>query len=224
MSKTTPEHGDDITTIFDIEVPVPTAEGKLLSRSDDLRTNVYLYAGGWDAYAESYKRAADQLVLDVVEGRLVGSEADFVAIPVISLYRQSLELRLKELATEYGGVPVSEVITHSLSTVWRHVRPLLEAHFGASEYDDIIENRVKEWDDLDPGSYAFRYPVKKSGEPFRSTNENVDLLQLREIMAGIASYLDGASTGLYEHRQAQSDMYAEYASQMAAAMRQYNHP
>ena len=75
MSKTTTEHGGDITNIFDIEVPVPTAEGKLLSRSDDLRTNVYLYAGSWDAYAESYKRAADQLVQDVVKGRLVGSDA-----------------------------------------------------------------------------------------------------------------------------------------------------
>ncbi len=216
MSETTADQEDGISNIFDVEVPVPTAEGKLLSRSDDWHHNVYLHAGSWDAYAESYKRAADQLVQDVVEGRLVRSEADFVALPVIFLYRQSLELRLKELATEYGGVPVSQVNTHTLSTVWRHVRPLLEAHFGASEYDDIIENRVKEWDDLDPGSYAFRYPVKKSGEPFRSTNENVDLRQLQEIMAGIASYLDGASTGLYEHRQAQSEYYQYYYDQADA--------
>lgn len=54
------------------------------------------YSGGdWDTYAMGYKRAGDILVQYVADNDW---DQDFLVYPITFLYRQYLELRLKELS------------------------------------------------------------------------------------------------------------------------------
>jgi hypothetical protein len=224
----TSKASEAIPDLFDVDVPVPTAEGELFGPGDYTLGSAYVAAEGWDYYALCFREAADELVQSVREGRRVGPERDFLAIPVIFLYRQYLEVRLKELGLaasrhlelDKPGVPM----THDLMVLWRWVRPLLE-RVGTIEYAADIEQRIKEFCAVDPDSVAFRYPVDVRGVPVRNAAHNVDLFRLKDSIAGINSVLEGWSFAFEEYEQDKSEMYAEYAAEVYAEPEQdYGEP
>jgi hypothetical protein len=130
------------------------------------------------AYARSYREAAFRLV-QVQEKREYG-EVDHAACPIIFLYRHSLELYLKAMIYRAARVSVSdsellEVLPrlwreHSLRRLFDMAEPVIELlarHLlpvlgGVRE--DVMD-LVGELDEVDPGSYAFRYPVTGAGAP-----------------------------------------------------------
>ena len=176
----------------------------------------------WDTYAEGYKRAGDILVQYVIDNN---RDQDFLVYPIVYLYRQYLELRLKELIfvgsrllDQNAKLPTH----HDLLRLWRQVRPLIEEVWPNSQtnnYLDAIEDRLEELSSVDPGSYAFRYPQDIQGSPTLVGIRHINLRQLRDVIQGISNVLDGSSIGMGEYLKAKHEMMADYRAEMMAEYR-----
>ncbi len=164
------------------------------------RTVAYLggYGTGFSRYAISYKDAADALIERVIEK---DSGADLQFYPVAFLYRQYLELRLKQLLVSGGHVVYDEsklTHGHDLKRPWAEVRKILESVWPGTyaEEMDALGKCIDELCQLDAKSMSFRYPVDKEGQPTLLGLDRVDVVNLKNVMDRIASFLDASSDAL----------------------------
>lgn len=185
----------------------------------DWYLNACLNMGGgdWDAYAMGYKQARDILVQYVID---YNRDQDLLVYPIVFLYRQYLELRLKELIFVGSRLLDNDAKiprTHDLVQLWRQVRTNIESVWPDSDTQGhlkAIEVRMKELCDVDSGSVVFRYPEDKDGAATLAGLAHINLKQLRDVVQGISHVLDGASTGMGEHLQWKYEMMAEYRAEM----------
>jgi hypothetical protein len=170
----------------------------------------------WDTYAQGYKRAADILVQYVIDNNW---DQDFLVYPIVFLYRQYLELRLKELIFASSMLLDHDARIpkgHNLVSLWRKARPNIEKVYpGDSEGDlDAVEDRLKELCNIDSHSHAFRYPEDIKGAPALPGMEYINLKQLRDVIQGMSNVLDGSSIGIGEYLNAKHEMMAQYQEEM----------
>ena len=156
----------------------------------------------WDSIAEGFRRGADKLANSVLNS---GSEQDYLIYPICLLYRFYLEIRLKELLVASGQSKGISNYGHDIKKLWKDARLLVEEYSGAPpEHITAIERVIDQFHRADPRAESFRYPADKAGSPLLPDTTQVDIGQLRGIIAVMAGDLDGASTGLYE-RMADQD-------------------
>jgi hypothetical protein len=170
--------------------------------------------GTWDAYAQGYKMAADNLVQHVTASH---DSQDYLVNPITFLYRHYLELRLKELLLassllqrDDSGIQEE----HGLTALWDKLRPKLETVLPGFTTDgdlEAIQDRLKEFCEKDPGSYAFRYPEKtrKTGGGPSLPNMVINLRQLSDVVHGMSIVLDSLSTAIGVYADTASDHQAE---------------
>lgn len=152
----------------------------------------------WDAVAEGYKRAATLTVNQVLKKR---SFQDFLVYPICFLYRNYLEVRLKELIG--SGLALSSRAAnvagynHNLQELWKDARDLIKECLDPSEdILDSIGGYIGQFHQVDCSSDGFRYPVDTTGNPNLRDLHQIDLGTLKKVMEAVASELDGFSTGL----------------------------
>ena len=177
-------------------------KGDSLFKSDtDWWHNACLNYQGIDinAYAVGYKQAADFLVLHVSQ---VKRYQDTLVYPIAFLYRQYLELRLKQLMRS-GSMLLdislsSKKLHHGIFQYWKQCRSILANIWPEEKADDFdaIEECVAEFGRIDPSSTGFRYPTSKDGSRSLKGLTHINLRNLAEVMNRIATLLDGASTGI----------------------------
>ena len=153
------------------------------------------------AYMLGYKEAADVIVDQAQEFGV-----DLAVYPVMFLYRHYLEISLKYIFIvlrryfeESSDLPGH----HKLDVLWNDVRSLMEREWNSTDYKDYydaIEARIKEFHQIDKGSFSFRYPITKDNlsslsnipNPNRTGNPSINLLQVKEIVHEMAGFLTGA--------------------------------
>jgi hypothetical protein len=144
-----------------------------------------------------------------------GADQDFYLYPLVFLYRQLLELQLKrviDLGRQLQGGRARPMTTHSLVALWgvasQHIRrawPDDDADTGALQSD------LAEFDALDAGSYAFRYPVGKGQEPALPPElARFNIRTFAERAEEIGDYLESVSEGMWVYRDWAREMAAEY--------------
>ena len=179
---------------------------------------------GWGTMASANKEAADHLVDWLADRSQVGPMCGTdLTYPIMSLYRHYLELRLKGLQNDLEGwekLVDSRVgesdgeprrrFNHQLTEVWKTVRRLLYkvdadelAIEGVREETDdkydAIEERIKEFSDIDARATTFRYPEEKNGEPTLGAPLGVEeLLQVKSVVDALEFYLAGIRCGVSE--------------------------
>ena len=164
---------------------------------------------GWHGYALAYKTAGDR----VVDGLQVGPISEqYQVFPIMFLYRHYLELELKGILFILHGWDVGDIRIphdHGLTPLWGKVRQLLEKfdnwvvgycddnrlEEGAEIYN-AIEQRLKEFDEIDAQSLSFRYPDQKSN-PAKLLDRH-EILHIKEVVDALYDNLDGMSGGLRE--------------------------
>jgi hypothetical protein len=160
------------------------------------------YLGGFGTdfsrYAIGYKDAADALIDRTFEK---DSGADLQFYPIAFLYRQYLELRLKQLLISGGHLVYDEsklTHGHDLRRHWAEVRKILESVWPATHTEemDALGRCIEELCQLDAKSMSFRYPVDKEGQPTLLGLDRVDLENLKRVMDRISSLLDASSDAL----------------------------
>jgi hypothetical protein len=127
-------------------------------------------------YAATYRSAAMNLVA-FREQRGFGS-IDHAALPILFLYRHSFELYLKSIVFRAAVLTINERELgsalpklwreHSLVALFEMAKPVLKASEArpltvTGELEQRIGSLACEIDDVDSGSYSFRYPVTSRG-------------------------------------------------------------
>lgn len=163
--------------------------------------------------AEGYKNAA----LELLDKLLDDNEIDWLKLdtliyPVMFLFRHHLEIIIKDTIRYEnilkGGSFFDEIgfpVGHSLINLWKELRPDIEKrdiYYDVNlkneciETDNAVENMLTEIDNLDKGSFSFRYPFNS---PRRGNNEinyslpqmTIDLFNFKKNMVKLIDYFDG---------------------------------
>lgn len=127
-------------------------------------------------YAETYRTAACRLVHTHRELNI--NALDHHALPVLFLYRHSFELLLKAIIYFSATISISESeIATALPRLWREhslvrlyamAAPVLQESrptiVDAADLSEAILSMSRLIDDIDPGSYSFRYPITTTGQ------------------------------------------------------------
>lgn len=162
----------------------------------------------WVGYAEGYRRAADVLVQHASDTR---SDLDFLIYPIVFLYRQSLEVSLKHLLFEGSRLLDNKAIIwtrHPLVPLWQRCRAIIEQVWpeGPKQDLDAVGEVLHQFDDRDPGSTVFRYPVDTRGRVSLCGNERINIRNFAEVANRVFSLLEACAIGVSEYLQQKCEM------------------
>lgn len=132
----------------------------------DPSRNAYLdrMAFPWALYADGYYKAA-ALLINQCE---TFYDRNTLIYPIVFLYRQHIELVLKEFILDGNRYRQSFMLPqahHNLVQLWQLCMKVIRQRRlpVSSAHIRIIDKVVREFNDYDPSSEAFRYPVTKRG-------------------------------------------------------------
>ncbi|MGA3209609.1 MAG: hypothetical protein ABSE05_17510 [Syntrophales bacterium] len=175
--------------------PLPTSEDTLFSTAEDWWNNACLnfLHEGWALYTIGYKEAADILVDKVKTSR---RRQDTLVYPIVFLYRQYLELAIKDLIRRvYKLHDIDQEFpkTHHIDRLWPLCSKLMkQTSLGDSENEfGQIRRLLSEFALVDPTSEAFRYPEDKCGKRSLPEMRHINLRNLKEVIAKIAVIFSG---------------------------------
>ena len=175
-------------------------------------------------YARAFHEAGRQLVNEKDKRYF----RDFDACPIVFLYRHALELYLKAILLGDGRnilllagkpCPKSEEVlkgNHSLERMLPTIRLVFEEVGWDQELGvdgapilDNLENLIKELSQIDPASYAFRYPIKKDGSPSVPDHFIFSVVEFAKGLDYVLKMLDGVICGLHEEWNARAEFAYE---------------
>jgi hypothetical protein len=139
-----------------------------------------------------YYEAADLLVGRAIAGDRLDKST--LVYPILFLYRHALELSLKYILETYGRYAGESPnrTSHDPTTLWEAVRNILKwANTNRTDADQVVEDFIKQFSRVDPGSMSFRYSVDKGGSLMAIKFDEIDLENLQSVMASIRNYFLG---------------------------------
>ena len=200
------------------ERPYPQKGDTLFQGGPDIQLNADISHWNKDlsGYARGYKDAADFIIKGAIENPESHTfNVSYLVFSVVFLYRQYIELRLKEtillgnrLKGEQHGFPKH----HRIDEIWKHARRYMEdvAPKGPHDELDALEACIKEFSQLDPDGMAFRYPVDREGKPHLPEWSVINLRHLKETMERVGHLLDDTTEVMYIYLQQQNELGGEY--------------
>lgn len=164
-----------------------TPGNALLNWSEPAASNII-------SYAHSYRSAAMNLVASCEQHGTF--TIDDGALPIVFLYRQAFELYLKAIVYRAAVLTINEEDLrqavprlwreHSLVRLVRMAEPVLVSSIRpwlqSGELHRKIAPLAVRLDEVDPGSYSFRYPVTSYGNPALPTNVMLNIFVFSEAM------------------------------------------
>ncbi len=153
----------------------------------------------WGLYAMGYEEAADILVKNVKS-----DNSDLLIYPIAFLYRQAIELQLKDIILTcrglYGFENEEIPKNHDLLQSWSVCKKAIE-HVWPKEEDrgnvKEVEKIIREIHTIDKKSFSFRYPVDKNNAPLLPQGlRQVSIKNLSNKYKIVIMYLNGAICGI----------------------------
>jgi len=181
-------------------------------------------------FAEAFHIVAKEAAAKLRENPRFGLHGfpldDFQAYPIVFLYRHALELYMKAVILTGGPMlivkgkaPVDRLRlmkTHSLEFLRREIERIFTAYewewdLGIPHFRTVEEFRetIAEFQAVDAGSYAFRYPIDTKGSASLKSHFRFNLFEFCEILDGLFLTLQGAVIGAYEELQGTYEAMAE---------------
>lgn len=121
--------------------------------------------------------------------------------PILSNYRHAIELAMKWVITMYGSYSTAQIDDfehHNLWKLWCLCKKIIVEVGSEDEAIPVVEQIIKDFHDLDKSGQAFRYSNSKAGTPIALPGYPIDLLNIRDVMQGLAHFFDGADGQLDE--------------------------
>lgn len=154
--------------------------------------------GTFFSYAIAYHEAADRLAQSINDVY----SSDQIIIPIVFLYRHSVELMLKDLLIERDKqLGRLKEYGHGIRSLWQKLKPLLQEIYPPPEKSreiEAVEACLMELSEIDESSESFRYPVYRDYNPTLKNNQYLNRLQyidvqhLADKMASLHGFLSEA--------------------------------
>ncbi|HEY4759318.1 MAG TPA: hypothetical protein VIH42_01930 [Thermoguttaceae bacterium] len=187
---------------------------KLFGPREDWQHNACInYAqDSWDLYAMGYKEAGNILVENI---KVTQSHQDMLVYPIIYLYRQYLELRLKIILRDSRILLDENVdiqMTHNLNDLWGDTRKLIRIIFKGDDITplNVVGKIIIEFNSMDPESMAFRYPVDKNGENLLPDIKHINIVQFQERFSEVVDLMEGVTGAVAEYISYKAEMNQNY--------------
>jgi len=199
------------------------AEGDMLFRHNlsDFKNNACINVGKtelgkWYTYVDGYKDAADVLAERILAERLV---IDVLIYPLAYLYRHHVELVLKTviiIGSAYAEEEPPDYGHHRLKELWRDARRYIRMFWQTADPEplDAAGSLVAEFDRLDMGSFAFRYPVTKKGGDALPNVTHINVRHFAEMASRLGFFLTCCMTGMDVELDAKQEYLADMLSQI----------
>jgi hypothetical protein len=166
------------------------------------------------SYGHAFHEAGRRLVERLMERRRGDFDLyPFSVCPIVFLYRHALELHLKAvivwgaaiLGVRRQPAPDEDFRSHSLKKLLADVRRVFEGVGWGWSWEEAptpteFEELVAELDEIDAGSYAFRYPIDRKGESSVPERFSFNVADFAKKLDPILEMLHGADLGLSELR------------------------
>lgn len=173
-------------------------------------------------YIRGYKEAADAIIQQALE-KGDNATLDTYVFPACFLYRQYLELALKDIYlansqdSRQDKIATIKSCGHRLVDIWKKVKPLILADFPNDDKSvlNAVEDYIKQFAKADAGSFAFRYPITKDLELVNNQEKFINLVNLAKRMSELEHFLSSVSMGMSAHRDFESEMLSYYAEDMS---------
>lgn len=174
----------------------------------------------WFGYSEGYFRAAIYTLNVAAE---TPDEVEWLAYPIVFLFRQAMELKMKETIRECGPIVGREIPApegHKFTDLWKELEMLLREVWPDHPPDPVekaLGAQLRSWQNIDSSSTAFRYPERLKGGPslhFKVLNLTV----VAEVAQGIYDALNAIGTALDVERGCRGEA-EQLRGEMAAEMR-----
>lgn len=168
-----------------------------------------------ELYVIGYKKAADKLVENIMN---TPRHQDALVFPICFLYRQYIELRLKELIKsgrrlldEPGEFPQH----HKILTLWETAEIILkkvsDGNIDSPDFLTLPSHVVNEFAKIDPDSFAFRYPNDKHGANPLEGLSHINLRRVAQYVNAFARAMDAASTGIAAYLDQRNEFIKDYS-------------
>jgi len=172
-------------------------DSQLFASDIDMWHNAYLNRVHmpWDLYVDGYRRAAELLI----ERCETFYEKNTLVYPIAFLYRQYVELRLKNIIREGNKVvegPQPFPKHHKLKDLWPICRSVIQERDLPISAEDLsrIASYIEQFCEFDPTSEAFRYPeTNQGGSSLPPRVEKISLRGLADAMKKFAGLLENIS-------------------------------
>ena len=145
----------------------------------------------WDGYFN-----AGTVLVDQCE-RGDNLDRHTLVYPILFCYRHGLELAMKCIISRYDQF--AEIPKHhDLWMLWGVCKTVIleQGSDGENEALRAVEQIVKEFHDLDQGSFSFRYSTDKKGMVIPLPDVPVDLTKIKDVMTGVVHFFDGVDAQL----------------------------
>ena len=162
------------------------------------------------AFAQGY-HTAGKILVEKMENST--GYRDYEGYPILYLYRHALELFIKAIV--YKGAKLLKLISnkslnteklfkeHKLSIFLPAIKIIFNEinwkwNFeisGLKSFKDFSDF-IREIDSMDPHSYIFRYPIKKTREASLNRHSVINVINFSRRLDPILDLLNGAVTGL----------------------------
>lgn len=144
---------------------------------------------------EGYMKAGAALV-DECERSDFRLDRHELAYPILFCYRHALELAMKWVIGRYGHyAPISpdDYRHHNLWELWMACKTIIldVGSDGENGALHAVERVVKDFHELDKGSFSFRYSTDKKGMVISLPDVSFDLANIKDIMEGMNNFFTG---------------------------------
>ena len=146
-------------------------------------------------------------------------DQDFLVFPIVFVYRQYLELRLKKLIIDFrklcDEIPEFPKV-HDLNTLWTECKRLLEKQEPKVEKNDLeaVSECIQQFCELDPRSEAFRYPINQNGDKLLPSDlKYINIRNLAEIMEKLSYFFEGTEMMVSVYLDNKQDMENYYGNE-----------
>ncbi|AMA72761.1 hypothetical protein ACKE5C_11180 [Aneurinibacillus thermoaerophilus] len=195
-------------------------EGQKLFKSGSYYQIAHFGWGGQDSqfhgYIRGYKEAADNLVDLAIKSENI-AVLDTYVFPIVFLYRQFLELSMKEIYLNYSEHSTEDKVKtidkagHNLLRIWNEIKPLIQEGCNSNDDDKtikVVEDYINQFHAFDKTSFTFRYPITKKLAPTLDKEYRIDLLNLKQridelghFFSGVDGQLDANKENKYEQQK-----------------------
>ena len=170
-------------------------------------------------YCVGYKESADRLIDDAISSQDI-ARLDTVVFPAFFLYRQFIELALKQAILQFSSENYPQMIAtlkklnHDLADMWKEFLKVLPAPRDDGERTTlkVVERYIQEFNTVDKSSFSFRYPITKDLKLIFGEEQRINLKHVKDRMAELEAFFSGAEAYMDDLRTSENDMRAQFGN------------